>query len=67
MGQTGEKCDKKWGEVGQRRLSGLDVKTAPDSSAVAGPEVPDSSRQSQMRRCQLSQHHSRSKQGHIRK
>ena len=39
MGQAREKRDKKWGEVRRMRLSGLYVKTAPDS-AVAGLEAP---------------------------
>ena len=39
MGQAREKRDKKWGEVGQLRLSGFAGRTAPDS-VVAAPEVP---------------------------
>ena len=60
MGQAGEKWDKKRGEVGQMRLSVLGVKKAPDC-AVAGLEASGKSRQRQMGRCQLRQHHSRSK------
>ena len=39
MGQTGEKKDKMWGEVGQMRLSGFAERTARDS-VVAFLEVP---------------------------
>ena len=48
-GRNGTGCgvvgDKMWGEVGQMRLSGLAVKTAPHR-AVTGPEAP---RQGQIR------------------
>ena len=52
MGRVREKWDKKLREVRQMRLSGLDVKTAPDST-VAGLKAPGKSRQSQKGRCQL--------------
>ena len=52
MEQAREKWDKKWGELGRMRLTGLDVKTAPDS-AVAGLEARGKSRLSQMERCQV--------------
>ena len=54
MGQAREKWDKRWGEVRQTRLPGLDDKTAPDSS-VTVLEASGRSRQSQMGRFQLSQ------------
>ena len=43
IGQAGENWDKKWGEVGQMRLSGVDVKTAPNG-VVAGLDAPAGSR-----------------------
>ena len=39
MGQTRERRDKTWGEMGQKMLSGFAGRTAPDS-VVAAPEVP---------------------------
>ena len=53
MGQAGDKWDIIWGKVGLVRLSGLAVKTAPDS-IMAGRKRHIRFRQSQIGWCQFS-------------